>query len=100
MKLSTVTKRLAERENINRMFIRRVFEIEDRFIQEVQDQRRTIIGELLTGDLEEEHRNIVERMYFRSDAECMRGRQAHKFNQRLKQRPAAVEEHVSTAILE
>ena len=54
----------------------------------------------MAGDLEQEHQQIVERMYFDSDAECMTGKQAHDFNQRLKSKPVAADQELSTAILE
>ena len=59
-----------------------------------------MIREVLAGDLEEEHRDLIDKIYFRNDAECMRGRQAHRFYHRLKGKSAAVNEQLSTAILE
>jgi len=42
----------------------------------------------------------VERMYFDSDAECITGKQAFDFNQRLKSKPVAADQELSTVILE
>ena len=52
---------------------------------------KAIVREFLAGDLEQEHQQIVERMYFDSDAECITGKQAHDFNQRLKSMPVAAD---------
>ena len=69
-----MTKRLTEREEINKGFIRRMLKIENRAIYEIKNQRKAIIREFLAGNLEQEHYKIVERMYFDSDAECITGK--------------------------
>ena len=61
---------------------------------------KAIIREFLAGDLEQEYQQIVERMYFDIDAECMTGKQAFDFNQRLKSKPVAADQELSTTILE
>ena len=73
VKLAIVTNRLTERQEISQGFMRRMFEIEERMIQEIQNQRRAIVRKFLALDLEEQQREIVRRMYYEGDAECMRG---------------------------
>ena len=82
---------------MNSGFIRKMYEIQDKLIQEIQSQRRTMF---LAGDLEQQHQTIVERMYFDSDAECITGKQAHDLYQRLRKKPTEVDEKLSTALLE
>ena len=68
MKLTIVTNRLVEREEVSRGLMRRMFEIEERMIREIQNQRRAIIRKFLALGLEEQHQEIVRRMYYEGDA--------------------------------
>ena len=77
LKLVVVTDRLTQRQEINSEFIRNMFNIEDRMIQEIKNQRRAIIRNFQVGDLEQKYREIVNKIYFDGDATCMTGRQAH-----------------------
>jgi len=50
-----VTKRLTEREEMNRGFIRRMLEIGNMVIHGIKSEMKAIVRQFLAGDLKQEH---------------------------------------------